>query len=104
MPYMMIAKTGLVTSGVGVALLAQVSPLEAGNKLGEMTALSIMGVCLVTLCFAIVMLYREKDRVKIEALLERCATAMEAVKTSADINTKIMVEVKDVINKCKGHV
>lgn len=101
-----IAKTCLVGSSVGLVTLAQIVPsIENGKQFGELGALGILGVCVLALTGAIVILYRdkEKDRVKIEQLLERCATAMEAVKTSADANTIVMVEVKDVIHKCKGN-
>jgi hypothetical protein len=103
---MFVAKACLVGSSVGLVTLAQIAPtIENGKKFSELGALGIMGTCLLACVAAIVILYRdkEKDRTKIETLLERCAIAMEAVKTSADANTIVMVEVKDVIHKCKGH-
>jgi hypothetical protein len=104
---MIVAKAGLIGSTVGLISLAQIIPATVtnGKAVGELSALGIMGLCLVVCVGAIVTLYRdkEKDRVKIEKLLERCAIAMEAVKTSADTNTAVLVEMKAVIHKCEGH-
>jgi hypothetical protein len=103
---MLVAKTGLIGSSLGVVTLAQVAPLlDQGARLGGYGALGIMGVCLCACVYAVVVLYKDKeaDRLKIENLLERCAKAMESVTESAKANATLLVEVKDALIKCKNN-
>lgn len=112
---MLIYKTAAVTSGIGVALVAQLDPIATGNKLGSLGPTAILGVVCVTCVVGMVRIYRDREADAVEsrkahdehtqrlyALIEANTAAMQARAIESQMTSKILVEVKDALHGCKS--
>jgi len=97
-----------ITSIGGLAVLAQINPITVGGKLAQMGVSGILGVVAVVSVCATVRLftymrkdYREHDQ-EMKDLIRTSIECMTNTGAAIRENTGVMVEVKDVIHKCKG--
>jgi hypothetical protein len=101
-----VSQVGVVTSTVGLAVLAQMpDPVETGKALGGFTTAEVLGVVAVLSIVAMVMLYRDsrKDNAKLQKIIEENTAASQRNADTISQNVGILVEVKDAIIKCKGN-
>lgn len=92
------------------SVLAIVAPLATilsdGEKLGHMTASSILGVAVLTLVFAIVYMFkmfqkkRDEHESKLIGLIEENIKHMQASTDQLHSQTSLLVEIKDKTMKC----
>lgn len=100
-----ISQIGVITSTVGLAMLAQMpDPIDAGKTLGGFSTAEVLGVVAVLSIVAMVMLYRDsrKDNKKLQDIIEANTAASQKNADAIGQNVGILVEVKDAIIKCKG--
>ena len=110
---MIAVKTLALVSAAGIGI-AQAIPIEAGKKLGNLGASAILGVVCLASIYALVRLYRDKEKDVIESrkahseytdkLIEMIEENTKASQQHAD-NAKemagVLVEVKDAVVTCK---
>lgn len=113
---MIAFETGLVTSTIGLAIfpiLSQLDVLKAGNDLGHLSAVGLLGVVAVASVCGMVYVYKSKEkdqqvnRDKMEKLIadsvashQKSADAIDKSAGLIEANTAVLVEVKTAIVSC----
>lgn len=106
-----VYKAGLLLSDLGlVAMIAQVPVavediVKAGDSIGKLTAASILGIVSIVCVLGLLLQYRDQKQHidKLYKLIEENTKAHQTSASALENVTSVMVEVKDVIIKCKGH-
>ena len=96
-------KAGALLSSLGIFVTAQIGPLlDEGQKLGQMSALGVLGFVCVICIIGMMTVYRDRkaDVDKLYALIEASTKSITETSEAIKSNTSLMVEIKDVMHSC----
>ena len=107
-----ICKVLLVTDVLGLVYVAQASPLDAGERLGHMTASAILGVVAVALLAAVVKLFSLKEAAtsQIADLVKESTAALQRVADAQENHSTVMAghsmatrDFTEAVNRLRRH-
>lgn len=105
---MIWSEAGVIGSSLGLAALAQVDPITAGEKLGTSSAAVVLGIVCVSCVIANYRQYRDaqdKEKDHNQVLYKLISSSTQSAQANADSNrevAQILVEVKNEMLQCRA--